>query len=275
MVYSGFWNGFAIVSAAVVIAVAVVSVTRRLFPAADLRDGHDSTATLLAIVGTLYAVLLGLIVVDAMGDFEKASESVRMESNCLADIFLLSDRLPEPFRSHIRDTCRTYAKQVVEIEWPKMEQAQLSLEARVTALELTRSFDGFEPKTEGEKIVYPAIIEQIRQVWDHRRDRAASVENGIPTIEWVVLIAGAVVTIFLAGLFHVDSRRLHYLATAMTGLVIGLNIYLVCLFGYPFSGDLVVSSRPFKLDIAIFDGVYDSVPAHANESHAAAGTTVP
>ncbi len=275
MVYTGFWNGLAIVCSGIVIAIAVVALARRLFPAADLRDGHESTGTLLAIVGTLYAVLLGLIVVDAMARFEKASESARLESNSLADIFLLSEQLPEPFRGRVRDTCRTYARQVVELEWPAMERAQMSVEARVTAVSLARSLDGFEPATEAQKAVYPAILEQMRELWDHRRDRAASAENGIPTIEWVVLIAGGIVTVFLGGLFHVDSRGLQYLVTAMTGLVIGLNLYLVCLFGYPFAGELSVSSRPFKVDIAIFEGAYDPAPTHDGESHAAPVTAAP
>ena len=275
MVYTGCWNGIAIVASAVIVAIGVVAATRRLFAAADLRDGHESTGTLLAIVGTLYAVLLGLVVVDAMARFDKAAESARMESNCLADIFLLSDQLPEPFRGRIHEICRTYARLVVDVEWQKMERAQMSVEARATAVALTRSLDGFEPATESQKIVYPAILEQVRELWDHRRDRAANAEYGIPTIEWVVLVVGAIVTIFLAGLFHVGSRRLHFVVTAMTGLVIGLNLYLVCLFGYPFAGELSVSNRPFKIDIAIFEGAYDRVPAHEGEAHGGAAMAVP
>jgi hypothetical protein len=50
--------------------------------------------------------------------------------------------------------------------------------------------------------------------------------------------------------------------TTLTALVIGLNLYLVSLFGYPFSGELTVSSRPFATDIAIFEGRFDDTPAH-------------
>jgi len=272
VVYSGCWNGLAIVGGGILAALLLVTATRRLFPAADLRDGHESTGTLLAIVGTLYAVLLGLVVVDAMVRFGKAAEYVQMESNCLADIFLLGNRIPEPHRARLRDLCRTYARQVVELEWPAMERARMSLEARTTALALAKSLDSFEPQTEAEKIVYPAILEQIRQLWDRRRDRAGSAEYGIPVVEWVVLIVGATVTVFLGGLFHVGSRRLQLVVTAMAALVIGLNLYLVCLFGYPFAGELSVSNRPFQVDIAIFDGVYDTAPAHEGEAR---GVAVP
>jgi len=275
MIYSGCWNGIAIVVVGILAALGLVSVTRRLFSIAELQDGHDSTSALLAIVGTLYAVLLGLVVVDAMIRFDKACDCVQMESNCLADIFLLADGLPEPYRENIQETCRTYATQVVELEWPRMERAQMSVEARMTALSLAQSLHGFEPVTEADKIIYPSLLEQIRELWDRRRDRAGTAEYGIPVVEWVALVVGAAVTIFLGSLLHVGSRRLKLVVTAMTALVIGLNLYLICLFGYPFAGELSVSDRPFRVDIAIFDGVHAHSPAHDGESQASPAARTP
>lgn len=82
-------------------------------------------------------------------------------------------------------------------------------------------------------------------------------------------------TIFLGGLFHVGSQRLQCVVAALTGLVIGLNLYLVCLFGYPFAGDMSVSNRPFKIDIAIFDGAYGGGAAHEGESAGDPAPAVP
>jgi hypothetical protein len=96
MNYSGCWNGIAIIGGAILVALAVVALARRLFPHEALRQGHDATGNLLAVVGTLYAVLLGLIVVDAMANFERAMEVVQLESNCLADVYPRANRRPAP-----------------------------------------------------------------------------------------------------------------------------------------------------------------------------------
>jgi hypothetical protein len=260
MTYAGCWNGIAIVGGGVLAALALTRVTQRLFAADELREGHEFTGALLAIVGTLYAVLLGLVVVDAMVRFERAMDGVQMESNCLADIFLLGDRLPEPYRTRIREHCRTYARQVVELEWPLMERGRMSPDARMTALAISTSLGGFEPASEAEKIIYPSLLEQIRQLWDRRRDRAGTCESGIPAVEWVALVMGAGVTMFLGGLFQVGCGRLKVVVTVLTALVIGLNLYLVCLFGYPFAGELSVSNQPFVGDIALFDHPADGGP---------------
>lgn len=263
MVYSGCLSGLLIVGSAIVSALFIVSLARRHFSAATLRDGHDATGNLLAIVGTLYAVLLGLVVVDAMAHFQQAMDGVQTESNCLADIFLLAERLPEPQRGRVQGHCRDYAREVVDHEWPAMATGRMSVPARRTALSLIRSLDDFEPVTEAQKAVYPVILEQMRGLWDCRRDRGRMTEFGIPSVEWVVLAVGGAVTIYFAGLFSLESGRLQNVITALTALVIGLNLYLVSLFGYPFAGELTVSKRPFQLDLAIFDGAYTDMPAHA------------
>jgi hypothetical protein len=265
MEYTGCWNGILIVGSGILIALVVVAVTRRFFSPDELRQGHDATGNLLAIVGTLYAVLLGLVVVDAMARFEQAMEVVQLESNCLADVYLLAARLPEPQRARVQKLCKVYAEQVVKLEWPAMEMAKMTVEARSTALSLAQSLNDFEPETEAHKTIYPFMLEKISELWDKRRDRGGTALYGIPAVEWAVLILGAVVTVTFAGLFSVGNGRLQMVITTLTAIVIGLNLYLVCLFGYPFAGELSVSKRPFDVDIDVFRGAYETHPAHEEQ----------
>ena len=58
-----------------------------------------------------------------------------------------------------------------------------------------------------------------------------------------------------------DRRRPDHLGDRLESL----NLCLVYLFGYPFRGETTVSERPFRIDIDIFNGIYDDSPAHASE----------
>ena len=264
MIYQGFLQGLFIVGSGMAVSLTLVWLIRKAFPADVLRRAHDATGNLLSVVGTLYAVLLGLVVVDAMVRFERAMDVVQQESNCLADIYLLAERLPDAQRMRLHELCRTYAYEVVDLEWPLMNRARVSVEARKTALAMSRGLDDFEPTTEAEKAVFPLLLEQLRELWDHRRERANTAEYGIPAVEWAALIIGGAVTILFAGLFSVENGRLQAV----------LNLYLVSLFGYPFAGELAVSSRPFKIDIGMFEGVYGTKPAHPGEESAGQGGAV-
>ena len=268
MLLDHYVQGFLLVGGGVLLALGLVALVRRCFSSAVLRQAQDATGNMLSMVGTLYAVLLGLVVVDAMVRFERAIDGVQGESTRLADVFLLAERFPEPQQERIQDLCRAYAAEVVEREWPLMSKGRSSLEARRIALKLTRSIDDFQPQSETEKIVFPMMLEQLREVWDHRRERITTAQYGIPTIQWVALLIGSTITILFAGLFSIENNRLHILLTAMGALALGLNIYLAMLFGYPYSGALSVSSQPFKTDIGIFDGLYTDGQAHAGEAPA-------
>lgn len=265
MEFHGFTSGLAIIVGGIVAAILLVAGVRRIFSKEILRQAHDITGNLLSVVGTLYAVLLGLVVVDALVHFEHAIDVVQKESNSLADVFLLANRLPTAERDQIQAACKGYAHAVVEEEWPLMTTGHVSMKARKIAFELTRSLDDFEPSKESEKVVYPMLLEQIRELWDCRRERVGTAEYGIPVIEWFVLIVGGAVTVLFAGLFRAESVSLQRFLTALAALVIGLNLYLVSLFGYPFAGDLTVSSRPFRVDIGIFEGRFNDVPLHERE----------
>jgi len=260
MVFHGITTGLFIILGGSAASVILVTLVRAAFAADVARETREVIGTLLSVIGTLYAVLLGLIVVDAMVRFERAIDNVQEESNSLADVFLLASRLPEPYRSRLQDTCRTYARQVVEDEWPRMRRAEPSPAARRTAFSLTQVLDTFEPLREGDKAVYPLILEQIRELWDCRRERIGTAEFGIPAVEWVVLIIGGVVIVLLIGLLRTEHRRLHLFFTVLAALLIGMNLYLVSLFGYPFAGELSVSKRPFEVDIELFEGRADTDP---------------
>lgn len=265
MVYHGFTQGALIIWGGILASLVMVALVRKLFAKDVLHQGNALTGNLLSVVGTLYAVLLGLIVVDALVRFEQAIDVVQGESNALADIFLLAKKLPANERDRLQAACKTYVHEVVEEEWPLMERGLVSPKARETAFSLTRCLDRFEPSTESEKVVYPMILEQIRQVWDFRRERCGTALYGIPAVEWFALIVGGAVMVVFAGLFPARSVSLQRFLTALAALLICLNLYLVSLFGYPFSGELTVSSRPFEADIAIFEGRFVDEPAPARE----------
>jgi len=265
VIYTGTLNGVLIVGGGVVASLLLAILVRSRFSPEQLTRAHDATGNMLAVAGTLYAVMLGLVVVDAMVRFEKAIDVVQAEAAALADIFILAQRLPQPQRSRVHDACRDYAVQVVYAEWPLMAQGLVSIDARKAGLRILRSLDDFEPTTEAEKAIFPLILQEMQTIWEHRRERVGTAEYGIPAVEWVALLLGAVVTVVFAGLFHVETIRLQMLITAMAALVIGLNLYLVSLFGYPYAGDLSVSRRPFEVDIELINELFNEARVHDRE----------
>ncbi len=235
-------------------------VVRKYFDLEKLKSCHEVGGYLLSVVGTMYAVLLGLIVVDAMTKFQTAREVVEQEANSLADVFLLANSFPEEKCHKVRVICNDYVKEVLTDEWPAMAEGKISQPARKAIVELMKEVMSFEPVTENQKAIYPIAVQEACQVWDFRRARTNMAQHGIPVVEWVVLIIGAIVTIVFTYFFGLSDARAQMAMTAMVSLLISLNMYLVILFGAPFSGDLQVSPDAFRVDKLIFDNQLGYTP---------------
>lgn len=248
-----FLGGTILIAFVTFLCICGLFFARRVFALEKLRETHEVGGVLLSVVGTLYAVLLGLIVVDAMTKFQDARNITENEANNLADVYILADCLPEARRLEVRRLCHDYAKEVVENEWKHMDDGHLSPVARTIAVRLMKDLTTFEPQTQNQAGLYPMLVQSACNVWNDRCDRANLAKHGIPPIEWITLIVGGVITVIFTYFFGLESVRIQTVMVGMVALLISLNLYLFMLFGYPFSGDLKVPCEAFQTDIEIFE----------------------
>ncbi len=252
MEVDSYWGGVLLVLGSGLVAVLGLLLTRKVLSLDKLRECHDVGGYLLSVVGTLYAVLIGLIVVDAMQKFQMARDVTEHEANALADVYILAKCMPEPKRSEVRSLCVQYANQVVNSEWDKMDHGAYCPVARSMVIGLSQSLVDFEPVTENQKALYPIIITDASQVWQNRRTRTNMAMHSLPMVEWITIIVGGVITVFFTFFFGLEHVKLQVAMTAMVAMLISLNIYLILLFGYPFSGDLRIPTDSFRLNQGIF-----------------------
>jgi hypothetical protein len=236
----------------VVASLGPLVVRHRIDPKrlAEVREvaGHH-----ISVIGTMYAVLLGLIVVDAMSRFQEAAESVEHEAEALAHLVYLADRMPAEKRSEIRRLALDYADAVIRKEWPEMGKGLHLPEARARAWALLRAVRDWEPTTESEKAIYPAGLDSAQQLWDKRRERILVCGTGVPNIFWVVVLIGGFVTIGLTYFLVLEDIRLQVGLTAMVALIVALNLVLLQFYGYPFSGDVMINPDSFRVALEVSD----------------------
>lgn len=261
------WGGVVLVFSGTVLSILGLLITRRLVNFDKLRASHDVGGYLLSVVGTLYAVLLGLVVVDAMGKFQLAREVTEREANALADVFMLARCLPSPKKEEVKKLCIDYAAQVINTEWADMQGGKYCPGAQYMAVSLMRNVLDTEPITENQKALYPILVHEANSVWQSRRARINMAVHGVAPAEWVTLIVGGVITVIFTFFFGLENLRLQIVMTSMVAILISLNIYLVLLFGYPFAGDLHISTDAFKIDQGIFDENVSSVQLDNAASH--------
>lgn len=256
--------GFFLVIASAILAILGLLCVRKLLRTRDLISCHDVGGYLLSVVGTLYAVILGLIVVDSMGNFQQARLTTEEESNSLANVLILANQLPKEKRDEIQKYALTYIDHVIKEEWPDMDEGRYSAKARLAAIRLFDVVSDFEPKTEKEKAVYATQLTSLCQFWDSRRTRTVTAEHGVSTLEWFVLLVGGSVTVAFTYFFKLDNLRIQIVMTVMVSTLIALNLFLVLMFGYPYSGDHRVSPDGFRVAELIIE--HQNSPAKSASS---------
>ena len=101
--------------------------------------------------------------------------------------------MPEPEGRHIQELARSYARVVVEEEWPLMRQGKSSPKAWDLLDEIRAGLQDFDPSTPAQQILYEQALERVHELADARRERLLDAEHGLPAILWIVLIVGGVV----------------------------------------------------------------------------------
>ncbi len=234
--------------AAIILLVTAVlvcqAIIKNLISQETLRKAHEVGGYYLALVGTVYGILLGLVVLDAITKFQAAERTVNTEAKSLLAVYSLSGQFPNE-KTPIRGLVQDYAKEAID-EWPLMEKGEESNRASNDLLALLNVINSIDPKTQNQQALYSLLLSETNSLWESRTDRTKVSNYGVPVPEWVVLLVGAGIVISFTFFFTTESHGIHLAMRGLVTLLIAMSLYLVLLFGAPFSGDLKVSDKPFR-----------------------------
>lgn len=244
--------GLFAISLFVLASVAGTVLMQRLVPSELRKEHNDVAGFIYAVLGIAYAVLLGLVVVATWEQFQTARNTANREADELAEVFWLGDRLPQTEGHRLQELVRSYARVVVDDEWPLMARGQSSPRAWALVDEIRLTVQNMNPETGAELVLYDQGLERVHDLANARRDRLMETREGIPVILWVVLVVGAIVTVGFTYLFGMDSTTTHTLMVAALALVIGLVLFTIGSLEYPFSGGVRLGPEPFELVLKRF-----------------------
>jgi hypothetical protein len=247
--------GVLVVCGACIVAVIGLAVVQRLVPVETRKEHNDVAGFIYAVLGVIYAVLLALVVIAVWEEFGRATVTVESEANALAEIAWLAYALPQPEGREIQELCRSYAEEVVHKEWPLMEQGKTPLmestqetpSGWVLIDDIRATLQGNEPRTVAEQEIYAEGLDQVQRLADARRTRLVQAEEGLPTVLWVVLVAGGIVVVGFAFLFGMENTTSHALMVASLAGVIALVLFTIAAMEHPFSGGARIGPEAFEL----------------------------
>lgn len=244
----GAWAfGSTIVVGGVIFSVIGVILVRKFAHKRVLESHHEVAGYLLSIVGTLYAVLLGLVIVDVQSKYQQAKIVAEQEANSVADLY----HLASAFKPELRVKMQTALREYVDItltEWDGPRDQAVRSGSVKPLRAMWDCLTDLEPKSNREQACYGSMLTQIGQVADSRRFRVVTGRGSVSPVLWGVLIAGGILTVAFTYFFGVEDLKAHLLMTALVAATIALNVMLVALFSNPYKGDLRIQPEGFIYD---------------------------
>jgi hypothetical protein len=249
--------GVLVVFGACLAALAGLELVQRLVPHEKRQEHNDVAGFLYAVVGVTYAVLLALLVIAVWEQYQRARETVESEANATVEIAWLDHGLPKTEGYHLQEDARSYAQEVVDEEWPLMEQGiegeRGTPEGWDLIDDMRATLQEVQPSTEAESQLYAEGLDEIQRLGDARRMRLVQAEEGMPGVLWVVLVLGAVVTVGFTYLFGLRNSWAHRLMVMSLTAVIVLVLFTIGVMDDPFTGGARIEPSAFDLILERFE----------------------
>jgi hypothetical protein len=77
--------------------------------------------------------------------------------------------------------------------------------------------------------------------------RLDAVGSGLPAAMWSIVLFGAVISLFAAFFFHVESLALHKVMVALLAAIMARVIYVIVIYDHPFRGSHGIGPEAYGL----------------------------
>lgn len=248
----GVVGGFTIIS------VALARVVHRFVARDILREHNDLTGFTFAVVGVIYAVLLGFIAIGVWERFSAAEEHTFTEAQALVTVYRDAGAFAES--APIRKDVRAYTRDIVEKAWPAMRSATDSAVNDVEAECVARRIGALRPKDARESNLHSQMLAAIDVSFAAREQRLTENATGLNGIMWTIVILGGFITVAFTYLFEFKASAMQTAMIGTLALLIGLVIFLTMSLDFPFRGNVSVRPEAFERALVTYDVIDRRAP---------------
>jgi hypothetical protein len=250
-----FFLALIVVIAPAVIAGASVLAARR-FLHDKVREGHnDVLVPIFLTAGTIYAVMLGFLVVVVWEAYGDAKENVAIEAASLTTMYRLTAGMDAVEMDTMREHIRGYTEAVIGKEWKiQAQNGGAAVEARREITGMAREFSKMAPGLRDTAINREFLAEYavVAAARDKRRLEAG---EDVPWILWLGLVGGATIVIAMSWMLYMDTWWPHVVMSGVLALMIGMLLFITVVLGKPFQGALALEAGPFEHALSVYAAV--------------------
>jgi hypothetical protein len=232
-------------------AMCAQLLIRRWVGVAKLAKNNEIAGFKFATVGVIYAVLLAFTVIVVWEKFSDAETAVAEEAGATAALFHYAEG-KEPEALAVRTALAAYLKAAIESDWPAMaregeshatEHALDSLYGAAIALNRSGT-RGMADMAE--------VFRQLDNVTAARRIRLHLATGLVPSVIWIALFMGALLTVGFTLFFGSENRVAQVSMTGVLSVLVTMGLVVIISIDHPFTGPVYIHPDPLISVLAEF-----------------------
>ena len=240
---------------AAAVGLCVVLVRRR----ADSEDDPPDFRVVLGFVGSAYGLLLGLLVVFAVGHYSDARHKAEDEATALVALHDAVDVYPRETKAPYRRDLLCYMNSVVVDDWPSMESGTSTESPKTLAWgdRLRAATRELPLSNDAEHVAYGRAVGFVTDAGKARQQLLFFTEPEIPTALWVVIYVGVFLMVLLIGTHYTDNPQGRLTALACMILLLTVVVAVLSMLDRPFGPGVRVQPREMRQAIALVSAGHD------------------
>lgn len=216
-----------------------------------LAANNEIAGFYFGVVGVIYAVLLAFAVIVVWERFSDAETAVVQEAGAAVAIYRLTTA-PAPEAIATRAALENYLKQAIDKDWPQMAREKESGDANQALDALYAAAARLAASTSAPPAVLTEMFRQLDSIVQARRIRLHLATGIVPSILWVGLFGGALLTVGFTFFFGTENLAAQTLMTGILSIVVFTGLFLIVSIDHPFTGSVHIGSEPLQLVLLDF-----------------------
>lgn len=247
-------SGLLLVGLTTILAMLGPVIVRRFVPLERLSTNNEVAGFKFAVVGVIYAVLIAFAVIVVWEKFSDAESAVAHEAGATVALYRLVNGVSAEGREAIRSRLTAYLQVTIDDDWPAMARGGASPAGTQALNALYSAVLSLTPHDNRETVIVSEIFHQLDLVTQARRNRIVLATGIVPDIVWLVLLAGAILTIGFTFFFGSENLRAQSLMAGLLSLIIFMGLLVIVVIDYPYTGSVRVTPEALVLVLEEFSG---------------------
>lgn len=238
-------SGLLVVVLPTLISMLIPIWLRRSIGLDRLTANNEVAGFKFAVLGVIYAVLVGFAVIVVWERFHDAETAVAREAGAVAALYRLSAGLGAEGKA-LQDGLGTFVRTTIDEEWPALARGEVS-PRETRALNDLYAAALATPPHPRELIILPQILTQLNQLTAARRECDVLAEGVVPDVVWAVLALGAISTVGFTFFFGTRNLSAQVLMTGLLAFIIFMGLLVILSINRPFTGQVAVTPEPLEV----------------------------